>query len=316
VKLPPPFRSRWVRPFSLFLLVLNHTQAQNLLYEKDYGVNVSLNFAIGSHFQRVGANLQLYYVNGLFQANSTVRAYFNLRAPGPRQAYPELLLSQGVVFGFGPTRSWFNPFFASISNQTNYEHSFSYSYNAWFNTVRTSQQTGIIAITVAGMSLLAENDILAAPSLDRFRTGAFLLQYQHLDQFQTALSCAIWTGQFGRKREIFLIKAFYNNCYMDTVGGRYTSLAHGLLSLQMKYNVGYGQDVQANLGIDSEQIRNVIQNRLMHNMRFLPDKLKQTKNCHLPMLDENGKVFLYGEGQKIRRAKLYWNLFSNANVFY
>jgi len=279
-------------------------------------LNVSLNLAVGTHFQRLGVNLQLFYLNQAFQSNSVIRAYFNLKAPGPRKAYSELVLTQGVVFGFGPTRGYYNPFFSSISNQTGNDYSIAYSYNAYFNKVRTTQQTGIIAITGGGVSVIAENDILARPTLDRFRTGAFLIQYQHLDQFQAAVNCSIWTGQFGKKKEIFLIKAFFNNCYMDTTGGVYTDVSAGMLSMQFKYNAGYGQDVQANVGVDAEQIRNLLQNRLMHNMRFLPDEMQHTKNCHLPMLDEKGNLFLYSEGQKIRKAKLYWNLFSNANVFY
>jgi hypothetical protein len=284
--------------------------------EGAFGVNVSANVAMGSHFRRFGFNVQLTYVSGQFQSNTMLRAYFNLKAPGPKLYYPELVVAQGLVFAYGPQRDYYNPFFASISNQTTYEHAVAYSYNLYFNRIRTTQQTGIVAFTFAGAGIIAENDILARPTLDRFRTGAFLVQYQYLDQFQAAINCSIWTGEFGRKKEIFMIKAFYNNCYMDTVGGRYTNISHGLLSLQLKYNAGYGQDVQGNLGIDAEQVRNAIQNRFMHNMRFLPDELKETKNCHLPMLDENGNLFLYAEGQKIRKARVYWNLFGNANVFY
>jgi hypothetical protein len=34
------------------------------------------------------------------------------------------------------------------------------------------------------------------------------------------------------------------------------------------------------------------------------------------MLDEKGNPYLYAEDQKIRKAKLFLNAFSNANVFY
>lgn len=290
--------------------------SQNTFSASSAGVNISLSLAWGTHFRRAGVAIQAYYINKGFQANSCVRAYYSFKSPGPLKLYPELVLSQGIVYAFGPERMYFNPFFSSVSNQTPYEHSIGYSYNAWFNTARTTQQTGIVALTFSGASLIAENDILGAPTLDRFRTGAFLLQYQYRDIYQAAISCALWTGQFGHKKDISVLSRFYNNCYMDTVGGRYTEISHGLLSLQVKYYAGYGHDIQGNAGVDAEQVRDFIQNRIIHNMAFIPDKWQRTKNCHIPMLDENGHIFLFEEGQKIRPPRPYLNFFSGANVFY
>jgi hypothetical protein len=281
-----------------------------------FGFNLGANVAFGTHINRVGLNLHLYFVKDFFQTTSAVRMYYNISNLGPKLRYPELVLSQGICFGYGAQKAEWNPFISSISNQTGFENAVSYSYNAYFNHVRTTQQTGIVSFLVKGFSLSAENDILARPTLDRFRTGAFLLQYQYLDIIQAGINCTIWTGQFGRKKEIFLIKAFYNNCYMDTTGGVHTNVANGLLSAQVKYNAGYGQNIQANLGVDAEQVRNAIQNKLIHNMRFVPGAIKKTRNCHLPMLDDKGGLFLYNEGQNIRRPRLYLNIFSNANVFY
>jgi hypothetical protein len=315
VKFPPLSRRRWISLLAATTF-LGQLHSQNAFSSGNTGLNVSLCLAAGTHFQRIGVSIQFYYVNQGFQANTVVRCYFNVKAPGPDKRYGELVLSQGVLYAFGPMQDFNNPFFSSVSNQTGLPHSIAYAYNGWFNRIRTSQRTGIIALTYEGAGVTVENDILGAPSLDRFRTGAFLLRYQHRDIFQAAVNCAMWTGQFGRKKDIFLISKFYNNCYMDTVGGLYTNFSHGLLSGQIKVNVGYGHNVQANVGVDAEQIRDIMQNRIMHNMAFIPDKWQRTKNCHIPMLDENGHVFLYTEGQKVRKARLYWNLFSNANEFY
>ena len=103
---------------------------------------------------------------------------------------------------------------------------------------------------------------------------------------------------------------------MDTVGGTYTNLSHGLLSAQFKWNVAYSQIVQANAGIDAEQVRDVVQNKLIHDMKFIPKKWQKNKNCHIPMLDDKGEPYLYKEGQKIKPARVYFNLFSNAGLFY
>jgi len=60
----------------------------------------------------------------------------------------------------------------------------------------------------------------------------------------------------------------------------------------------------------------VLQNKFIHDMRFIPKKWNRSKNCHIPMIDDKGAQYLYKEGQEVRKPKMYLNLFSNANVFY
>ena len=183
---------------------------------------------------------------------------------------------------------FFNPFLSSVSNQTKYLNAIAYSYNAWFNKRKTTQQTGIVAFQFDRISLITENDILARQTLDRFRTAAVLVQYQYEDKFQAAVNCSMWTGSMGNKHEINRPQ-FHQGCYMDTVGSVYANTSHGLLSAQFKYNVGYSQNVQANAGIDAEQVRNTVQNKFIHDMPFIPKKWNKARNCHIPMLDEKGK---------------------------
>ena len=291
--------------------------AQELLIaEKNAGFNIGVNFAFGTHFQRLGINLNFFYTNDFFQTNSELRVYFNSKNLGPKLKYPELVLSQGIVIGYGGTQTnFFNPFLSSVSNQTKYLNSCAYSYNAWFNRQKTSQQTGLIALQFDKITVITENDILARQTLDRFRTAAVLIQYQQEDQFQVAVNCVLWTGSMGNKH-VTSDKHIASGCYMDTLGGVYTNSSHGLLSAQIKYNVGYSQNIQANAGVDAEQIRNVVQNKIIHDMPFVPKKWNKSNNCHIPMLDENNLPYLFKEDQKIKKARLYLNVFSNASVFY
>eukprot|EP01030_Chromulinospumella_sphaerica_P009988 gene9988-9793_t len=143
------------------------------------------------------------------------------------------------------------------------------------------------------------NDLLARPELDRFRTGGILVQYQYRDQLQLAVNCTMWTGQMGNNR-ILVSNGFFPYGYMDTTGGHYTQYSHGLLSTQAKANLGHGQIAQANLGVDAEQVRNFVQNRLIHDLAFLPKKWHNPRNCHLPMVDTAGNPYLHLPGQKIK----------------
>ncbi len=300
----------------ILVLFTNSIVAQDLIFSNsNYGFNVGANFAFGSHFQRFGMNFNFFYVNKNFQANSEARVYFNLKNLGPKKVYPELTLSQGILFGYGKKQFFFNPFLNSVSNQTGYSQSFAYSYNIYFNKVKTFQQTGIVAFQFDVISLILENDIFARPTLDRFRTGAALIQYQYKDQYQAGINITMWTGKMGFKTNIDTSK-IHSHCYMDTTGGIYSNISHGLLSAQFKYNLGLSQNVQVNLGADAEQIRNAVQNRFIHDARFIPKKLKKRKVCHIPMLDENGNQYLYKPGQKIKSPKLFLNVFTNPNLFY
>ena len=50
---------------------------------------------------RFGLNLNFFYVNNFFQANSEVRAYFSFKNLGPKKIYGELVFAQGLVFAIG-----------------------------------------------------------------------------------------------------------------------------------------------------------------------------------------------------------------------
>jgi len=291
-------------------------QAQETIYQnKNIGFNISANFAVGTHFQRLGLNFNLFYLNKSLQTNSEVRMYFSFKNLGPKFIYEELVLSQGLVFAYGSKQDFYNPFINSVSNQTTRKNSIAYSYNYYINKIKTRQVTGIAAFQFNSVSVILENDILAKAILDRFRTGAFLIQYQYKDIYQAGINCTMWTGKMGKTTDIDHAK-IYTKCYMDTTDGKYSKLSHGLLSAQFKWNIGAAQNVQANIGVDAEQVRNAVQNRFIHNMRFIPKKLNKTHNCHIPMIDDKGEQYLFKEGQKVRNPELYWNVFSNANLFY
>jgi hypothetical protein len=280
-----------------------------------FGLNAGLNIALGTHFQRVGVVLNAAYVNDHFQANAETRLYFNLRSLGPRKKHGEMTTSLGVLYGYGQQNTWYNPFYNSVSNQTGYKYSVAYSYNAYWNKIKTSQRTGIVALQFDKITIINENDLWAPPSLDKFRTAGFLIQFQNDSLFQAGLNFSMWTGKMGFQTPS-ADTHFRFGCYMDTVGSIYPNYSHGLMSGQFKYYLGYGQNVQANIGVDAEQVRNAVQNKIIHDMRFLPKSWIKNKNCHIPMLDDKGDQYLYKEGQKIKPAKFYFNLGGNEGIFY
>ncbi|GAA4460043.1 hypothetical protein GCM10023093_02070 [Nemorincola caseinilytica] len=280
-----------------------------------WGANAGLVAAIGNRFQRLGITVQGYYQNGIFQANAEVRAYHNFRNLGPAMWYSELVTSAGLVVGYGGRTGAQDPFPGISCDRTGRRNSIGYAQNLYLNRIGTSQWTGTVSFRFRDISIISENDIFACSTLDRFRTGAFLLQYRYMNKYLLALNCTMWTGQMGTNK-VAGDKDFPHPCYMDTAGGAYTSYSHGLLSAQFRTPLDAGQNIQANAGIDAEQVRNLVQNRLIHDMIFLPRRLRPQKNCHIPMLDTAGHQYLHRPGQQVRPVRPYWNVFSAPATFY
>ena len=270
-----------------------------------FGFNVGFVGSFGTHVQRFGVVVQGYGVYKFAQFNASFRVYDNFKDLGPKGEHAEFSSSLGLCVGYGKKSHEKNLFMNSISNQTGYKNSIAYSYNFYYNKIKTSQVTGTAAFQFDRFSIISENDILAKPLLDRFRTGAMILQYQ-TKYFQYAVNVTMWTGQLGN-----IIKndsLFRGHGYINTEGGVHQNLSHGLLSAQIKYANYYGQYLQANAGIDAEQIRNTLQNKALHDV--LP------KNYHMPMIDTAGNQYLYRPTQKIRKAKLFLNGHTSPNIFY
>jgi hypothetical protein len=160
---------------------------------------------------------QAYYTHQQVQLNAAVRLYRSYRNTGPAIRYNEIVTTGGVVVGYGQRRLTENPFVGVVANQTQYTNSVGYAYNLYLNRIKTSQQTGIVAVQVGDVSILMENDIFARPTLDRFRTGAFLVSYRHQNLYEWAINCTLWTGQMGNK--VTTNTSYPYVGYMDTTGG-------------------------------------------------------------------------------------------------
>lgn len=271
----------------------------------NYGFNVGFVGSLGTHVTRFGIVLQGYYYYKFAQINAGIRVYDNFKDLGPKGEHAEVNGSIGICVGYGKSSNEINRFINSTSNQTGLKNSIGYSYNFYYNKIKTKQVTGTVAFQFNHFSIISENDIFAHPLLDRFRTGTMLLQYQYKD-FQYAINATMWTGELGH-----IIKndsLFPYNGYINAEDAIYPFLSHGLLSAQVKWANEYGQYLQGNVGVDADQVRNVMQNKTLHT--FLPD------NYHMPMIDSEGKQYLYRKGQKVRKPLLLFNLHTNANTFY
>jgi hypothetical protein len=300
----------------LLLLALSGNAWSQLKLPPGVGGSIGLVAALGNRIDRMGICLRGYYVNGAMQLNGDLRFYGNLKNLGPPGFYPEGTLSLGIVYGYGRKDSVAGPeFLSAVSNQTGWTRSVGYAQNIYFNQIGTTQRTGTFSLQFGKFNFITENDILARSYYDRYRTGAMLLQYAPNARTQLALNCSMWTGQL--ENRVCTPGYPYANGYMDTTHAHYAQYSHALLSLQVKTLFPeYSQPFQANAGVDAEQVRNAVQNRIIHDLVFLPKKWRSSRNCHMPMIDRQGNQYLYQPGQQIRKPAPYFNAFLNPSVFY
>jgi hypothetical protein len=287
----------------------NKTASAQQFQEGKVGINVGIILALGTHIDRFGVVVNSYYKTDHFQINPELRLYFNAKNLGPNKPSIESVLSLGVVYAYGKKDSSLNEFYNPTSNQTQHKNSVGYAYRFYLNNIETNQTTGTLIIQIANLSLISENDLFSGtPKLDRFRTAAFMLQYQK-DKVQFGINTTLFTGQMGERitDENYPFVGIYEN----NVGGKYTQFSHGLLSAQFNYAGDSYQTYQANIGIDSERVRHTVQNRFAHDIL-----VGHGINAHVPMLDDKGGQYLFKEGQRVKPIKFYMNAFANPSLFY
>ena len=251
----------------VFILFATANVSAQQYRDDNVGINIGIVAAFGNKFDRFGVTVNGYYAKNNFQVNGGLRCYFNFKNIGPNKQYIEAVTSLGIVYGYGKYNTDTSLFFNPVGNQTFKQNSVGYAFNFYINPIGTSQQTGTISIEVKNFNLIAENDIFARPKLDRYRTGAFLIQYKKAD-FALGINTTLFTGEMGEK--IADNNYPFSHLYKSDINGNYTQNSHGLLSIQVQYVSEHYQQLQGNFGIDSERVRHVVQNRLIHDMIFLP----------------------------------------------
>jgi hypothetical protein len=302
-----------------FIVVLLISFCLNPIYGQiqNFGVSAGLSFSFGNKVNRIGLRGAVFYNYGFAQINSTINAYYNFQSLALKKKTPELQIGIGAQFGFGRQDSTTNKFVSLIDNNTRYDYSAGYSFLYFFDKQNTSQGGGILNFNAKNFTFATGNDLFGFGKgwRDRFRTGAVILQYRYMDT-KFALNSTMWTGDYiGCKR----VK---NSDYPARFGYKendkaiYGNTMASFLSLQVEQILPYSQVARVNLGVDSDWVRHILQNKFMHDQYFTPKRIIKRPLMHYPMLQKDGTQYLFKEGQKVKPTTLYFNLGLNSGVFY
>lgn len=282
------------------------------------GGRIGATVQLGKPVNRVGVVANIFFQYDFVELDVEWRGHYNFSNFGPPTKGWESQITTGLTFTFGKKDSLSSMFAFPFVQHTQRKYALGYAFHFYKDQIETSQRSGTIALQFDHFYVIFQNDALGSfRGNDEFRTGAFSIFYER-DQWLYELKTVLWTGSTGGEGTQTFRDTDYP-CrfgYRDISGAKYGRYSHGILAGQIHRVLDYGQTVQFGLGIDSEQIRNFIQNKLIHDMYFFPRSWIKTQNLHIPMLDENGNAYTYQYGQKIKPSSWYFNLGWNGESHY
>jgi hypothetical protein len=278
-----------------------------------WGGKIGLSLQFGTHYRKLGAMYQIYYYNNFAQFNYGGYVHYAFRNLGPKGGGVEFVnfLDAQAQWGNSGIEKYT---FTEFSNLSPHKYSAGYCLYLFISGKQTSQTTGAIHFTSDALQIAILNDALGLNQVDdKFRTGGFYVGYQ-VDSALYSVQNTLWTGKSSDAPTIQIKDYPSRDGCKDPSKAVHGGYSQGILALRADYCAGYKQTVRAELGVDADQIRHVVQNKFMHD-GVLPLVVK-SDNPHYPMLQQDGSAYYFLEGQKVRKPRPYIQLSANQLSLY
>lgn len=271
----------------IYLLLFYSTTVFSQTFLKDNsGLTVGAILNFGTHVNTVGLNVKSCFSRDFYQINVGSSINWNLKSYGGRTSFWESRSYLGLVFLGGKRDNTRDFQMDGLMHQTNYRNAIAYNYLWYFDKKGTSQLSGGWSLHANKLAFYFENDVFGGQANDRYRTGHLLVSYR-LSSSKFGSGVYLWTGETRGAKWKTDDSLHYQYGYKDLSQLPYGKTSHGILYGQFIGNLGYGQDAHVELGFDSELMRNAIQNKIIHDLKFAPKKIER-KTPNYPMLDKNG----------------------------
>ncbi len=297
-------------------------------FYRNEGVKLGLVYEIGQPVHRVGLTLGFHINFGRLQINTNCFYFYGFRNYGPRIPHWELQTQTQLGLAFGQLYDQHESIamLSPVSNFSNRRNLIAYSVKYYFDNIETSQLTGIISLRHLEYFLAVENDGFVFLPWDQYRTGAFTFgryitdedEFTDIWQHRISLDVLLYTGktQGPPTRKVIDSKYPSRFGYKKLNHSKHSKSSHGILKLTWQSNLLFAQNAFASIGVDHEKIRNVVQNKFIHDLPFIPKHLIKIKNPHVPMRNSLGGDFLYRKNETLRKGKFVWGLGLNKDLFY
>jgi hypothetical protein len=294
-----------------FLLLIFPLKAQVFkAYQFGWSTGISIQF--GTQINGIGIHFNSYFTDRFYQLNFGEHLVYQLTDIGSRKYFFQSRTSTGLALLLGKQTNQIEFQLNSLMHNTKYNYGLAYNYLWYHDNTSTTQRSGGWAIHLKKTSILFENDIFGGQGKDRFRTGQLAITYRDsLWKFSAGFS--IWTGETSGTDWQKIAFDGCPNGYRSLEDKPFGRTSHGIAYIGFDYGYGSSQWLGYKIGIDSERLRHQVQNRLLHDLIWLPKKLPR-HTPHYPMLDQNGcPVF---DKNDARKNVLYFQGGINSNWSY
>lgn len=292
-----------------FLLLLSPISFGQDYFAQHFGGSIGLVTNFGTHENRIGLSFNVYWTDYFVQTNLNSQVTFNFTNLGSRKKFWEMRNSAGILLLGGKKQTRIDFQLDGLNHQTNYNYAVGFNYILYTDNAGTSQRSGGFGMHLKEFSIYHENDVFGGQAFDRYRTGQIHFSYHYFD-YKFGLGVKLWTG---KTRGAPFSPVYTNKMrggYKDLENMPFGKTSHGILFASLTYNLPYQQSAFFKIGIDSEQIRHAIQNRLVHDLIFLPKHVKHN-SPHYPRLNKDGCPIF--DKKLIRPNRFYMQVGTNEN---
>lgn len=299
----------------LFILSINNVFCQqwgNRAEDSQWGFQVGMSINIGTHIAQVGLKIQGYYRYKFVQLNVGDQLRFNAYDFSGFNNYVSQRINTGIVLLAGKRNTHPQLILTGLNHQSRYNYGLAYNYLWYLDNIGTKQRSGGFALHIKQVSLITENDIFGGSGEDRFRTS-YAAVFYHNGLFNIGLNTVLWTGETAHT-PLQNPGNQYEIGYKDLSSNPFGKISHGIVSVSLDYQIFYGNTLSAVVGIDDEHVRNILQNKFIHDKRFIPKKIRHP-NANYPMLDKDGYPVVTKQ-QKVAPPRFLFQLGINRNMTY
>jgi len=263
------------------------------LFASSSPVNVSFALVLGTRNFLEISILSHYQGNDLLSFHPGIRAgvAYYLKGWGPK-SYFQVTISPLIAYIWDqkdPKKGLLSQYGYPFGS-----HFTGFEYKWYIDTRKTSQRSGVVYLRIGSLFLFYENDGLAGVGKDRFRTGAGGIHLLIDSLYSISAEFISWTGET-QMGSILHANGDYpfhaKHGWKDLSNTLYGGYSHG--ALRITFRSLSWKEPDAAIGVDSEWIRHIIQNKWIHDA--LPGK-----NPHYPPLDDQGYPYLKSPGQRIK----------------
>lgn len=283
------------------------------LFEREgLGCKIGFSYTFGYPLNSLGIQYKLYYLHSFFQVNLGGKLDLVATDLASRRKFVNFRQYLGAIGLFGNRGTSQTYIFDGLFHQSDRNYGLGYNYIWYIDNVGTSQQSGGMSVHIQRASILLENDFFAGQGRDRFRTNDLLIGYR-LGDWYAFVQSKLWTGETrsAPRKEHTRIK---NNAgYKDLRDMPFGKKTHGILAAGIIGEIPYHNALVASLGWDSEIIRHLLQNKLMHDKQFIPNKFRK-QNPNYPILNQEGLPVFDLNNRK--KDQVYFKLGLNTNWSY